>query len=216
LRSFCLVSFPRLLLSSLCPSVSSVVRFPVPSSTLWTIQPAEVLERIAASGIVRVERRWRRGDVPEAYWWLRKQLRRRLPGYRGGLPWWFYWPEARHPVPPPRPVAPGIQARPPRGRAPHDPLRGVSLVGLARGLLRAIPDRVARGLPEVGGVAAPGGSRRGQVAAAGAVARQAGAELEPALHGAPREALAGVRAGVRLEPQGPRGRRRDHPGERRS
>lgn len=55
---------------------------------LWTIQPASVLEPLRESGVLRVDRMKLVG-VPHAYRWLARQLRRRVPGYRGGLPWWF-------------------------------------------------------------------------------------------------------------------------------
>ena len=57
--------------------------------TFWTIQPADVLRQIETDGHGRVDRR-KLCFVSPAYRWLKAQLRRRLPGYRGGLPWWLY------------------------------------------------------------------------------------------------------------------------------
>ncbi len=56
---------------------------------VWTIQQAEVWERLRRDKILYV------GDdnrtyVPPAYRWLQSQLRERLSNYSGHLPWWAY------------------------------------------------------------------------------------------------------------------------------
>lgn len=55
----------------------------------WTVQPSEVWETLQRDGVCLVEPK-RLLCVPEAYTWLVGQLKRRLPGYEGRLPWWLY------------------------------------------------------------------------------------------------------------------------------
>ncbi len=59
---------------------------------VWTIQPYSVWEQVRDRGYADVDRaRSCTPDyVPERYLWLVEQLKRRVPGYTGRLPWWGY------------------------------------------------------------------------------------------------------------------------------
>lgn len=61
----------------------------------WTIQPLRVWKELERRGELRVDRRFYlredgRAFVPRAYAWLAAELRRRVRGSRGRLPWWAY------------------------------------------------------------------------------------------------------------------------------
>jgi hypothetical protein len=56
---------------------------------VWTVQPLAVWERLQHDGTVLVDEA-AVGYVPEAYGWLARQLRERVPAYPGTLPWWVY------------------------------------------------------------------------------------------------------------------------------
>jgi hypothetical protein len=61
--------------------------------SVWTVQPLAVWEQLQRQGTLYVEERQLgdgNGYVPDAYRWLVKQLKRRVPGYRGHLPWWAH------------------------------------------------------------------------------------------------------------------------------
>lgn len=60
-----------------------------PPMLFWTIQPPSVLRQVEANGCVLVAPRPSDG-VPCSYRWLCARLYRRIEGYRGRLPWWFY------------------------------------------------------------------------------------------------------------------------------
>lgn len=55
----------------------------------WTVQPASVWETIQFQGHCLVDRS-HSGPPPNCYLWLVEQLKQRLPGYQGHLPWWLY------------------------------------------------------------------------------------------------------------------------------
>lgn len=58
---------------------------------LWTIQPAEVWDALRTEGVVYVDPgKIPHGFVNREYQWLSRQLARRLPGWKGLPPWWFY------------------------------------------------------------------------------------------------------------------------------
>ena len=62
------------------------------STQIWTIQPQAVCSALEKDRELFVDQRCPRyrGYVPAAYRWLQKQLRPRLQGYTGKLPWWAY------------------------------------------------------------------------------------------------------------------------------
>src|SRR5436190_21891526 len=53
---------------------------------LWTVQPVIVWERLQSSGRIEVAHDW----VHPQYAWIARQLKSRIPGSRGRLPWWAY------------------------------------------------------------------------------------------------------------------------------
>ena len=59
---------------------------------LWTVQPLVVWEQLQRRGSLQVDeaRLMTQGYVPEAYRWLVRQLKLRIPNYPGTLPWWAY------------------------------------------------------------------------------------------------------------------------------
>jgi hypothetical protein len=58
---------------------------------VWTVQPLAVWEQVEQLGVAAVDpNRMSDGYVPLEYRWLVTQLRQRLPGYAGDLPWWAY------------------------------------------------------------------------------------------------------------------------------
>lgn len=57
---------------------------------LWTIQPIAVWEQLQRDGVLLVDESRLGEDLPASYQWLRQNLSKVIPGYRGGLPWWFY------------------------------------------------------------------------------------------------------------------------------
>jgi hypothetical protein len=59
---------------------------------LWTVQPVAVWELLQAEGRVFVDPAWMNpeGWIHPQYSWLAWQLRSRLAGSRGCLPWWAY------------------------------------------------------------------------------------------------------------------------------
>lgn len=59
---------------------------------IWTIQPARVWQTLQRerSLYVQEDAEKYRGYIPPAYRWLQSQLAKRMPAYRGHLPWWAY------------------------------------------------------------------------------------------------------------------------------
>lgn len=59
---------------------------------LWTVQPVAVWETLRSAGRIEVDRYRVHPDgwVYEQYRWIARQLRGRIPGSRGRLPWWAY------------------------------------------------------------------------------------------------------------------------------
>lgn len=60
---------------------------------LWTIQPLWVWERLHESRTLWSDPTGEEGfeeAFQDAYDWMRGQMHRRLPGYRGRYPWWAY------------------------------------------------------------------------------------------------------------------------------
>ena len=60
---------------------------------IWTIQPLLVWERLQQYSVLHVDSAYYsygEGYVPWQYLWLAEQLKNRLPGYGGNLPWWAY------------------------------------------------------------------------------------------------------------------------------
>lgn len=59
---------------------------------IWTIQPVAVWNDLKKAREVFVDEHCPRyrGYIPAAYQWLQKQLRLRIRGYKGSLPWWVY------------------------------------------------------------------------------------------------------------------------------
>lgn len=57
---------------------------------VWTIQPLCVWEQLEEGGVAVVDPALRRAPVQPSFEWLVEQLRRRLDGYEGNLPWWAY------------------------------------------------------------------------------------------------------------------------------
>jgi Domain of unknown function (DUF3841) len=59
---------------------------------IWTIQPAQVWERLRKKQSLYVEEKSEgyRGYIPRSYRWLQWQLYSRLPEYSGHMPWWTH------------------------------------------------------------------------------------------------------------------------------
>jgi len=61
---------------------------------LWTIQPRAVWQQIEADGFADVDPLtdpgWYADSTPPEYLWLVRQLKSRIAGYCGRLPWWCY------------------------------------------------------------------------------------------------------------------------------
>ena len=58
---------------------------------VWTVHPLVVWERLKDAGTLSVDPAFHRnGYLPWQYQWLAGQMRERVPGYRGGLPWFAY------------------------------------------------------------------------------------------------------------------------------
>src|ERR1700730_11979630 len=59
---------------------------------IWTIQPAQVWERLRKKQSLYVEEKSEgyRGYIPRSYRWLQWQLYSRLPEYSGHMPWWAH------------------------------------------------------------------------------------------------------------------------------
>ncbi len=55
---------------------------------VWTIQPVEVLERLEAEQVLYADPARIPEEFRHAYDWMRAQMERRIPGYRGHYPWW--------------------------------------------------------------------------------------------------------------------------------
>ena len=69
------------------------------SMRVWTIQRAACWERFQERGILRGDGRRVCHHFRPAYRWLMTQAHRRLPGYKGGFPIWFWHfpkPDLRH------------------------------------------------------------------------------------------------------------------------
>lgn len=62
------------------------------SLRVWTIQPEGVWEKLQQVGVLHVDPEQLPYScyVPPSYTWLTRQLRRRVSGWEGGLPWWVY------------------------------------------------------------------------------------------------------------------------------
>jgi hypothetical protein len=63
------------------------------SLRVWTIQPVEVWQQLQQLGELRVDATrlpYSSGYVPESYYWLTRQLRKRVPNWDSDLPWWVY------------------------------------------------------------------------------------------------------------------------------
>ena len=57
---------------------------------VWTIQPLRVWEQVEEGGVAVVDPGLRPAPVQPSFEWLVEQLRGRLEGYEGNLPWWAY------------------------------------------------------------------------------------------------------------------------------
>ena len=58
---------------------------------VWTIQPLLVWEHLQDTGELHVDPAYYPdGFVPRQYPWLANRMQERIPGHRGGLPWWAY------------------------------------------------------------------------------------------------------------------------------
>lgn len=64
---------------------------------LWMIAERAVWERLQRDGCLRVDPARTEHDFRLAYDWMRRQMALRIPGYRGGYPWWAWiqWDPAR-------------------------------------------------------------------------------------------------------------------------
>ena len=58
---------------------------------LWTFQGRAVLEALREHGRLEVDLRHKGLEqAPRAYRWLALEMRARIPGHQGGLPWWLH------------------------------------------------------------------------------------------------------------------------------
>ncbi|MFO8034331.1 MAG: DUF3841 domain-containing protein [Candidatus Bipolaricaulota bacterium] len=58
---------------------------------VWTIQPLEALDRLAAERLLYVEPRHVPQEFRHAYDWMRSQMARRVAGCNGRYPWWGWY-----------------------------------------------------------------------------------------------------------------------------
>lgn len=58
---------------------------------VWSVQPLVVWERLQELTVLTVDPAYyHEGYVPWQYEWMAQQMHQRIPGNRGGLPWWSY------------------------------------------------------------------------------------------------------------------------------
>jgi len=58
---------------------------------IWTIQPVKVLTRLDAKRVLYVAPARVPGEFRHAYDWMRQQMKKRIPGYKGRYPWWGWY-----------------------------------------------------------------------------------------------------------------------------
>lgn len=58
---------------------------------VWTVQPLIVWDRLQEARLLQADPvSYYDGYTPWQYQWIVSQLRKRVPGYDGGFPWWAY------------------------------------------------------------------------------------------------------------------------------
>lgn len=55
---------------------------------VWTVQPVEVLIRLEEEQVLYADPAYAPPEFRHAYDWMRAQMKRCIPGYSGGYPWW--------------------------------------------------------------------------------------------------------------------------------